>query len=83
MIMYVVVGTVSYSEVWLSEYVGDVRSFITYVSKCDLFLFGRWRVWGLLLFRGEAGRFLWFDREGVIVQDVVDGAYFMLVLFSM
>jgi hypothetical protein len=81
MIMYVVVGAVSYSEVCPSEYVGYVRSFLTYVNKCDPFVFGRWRVWGLL-FRVEAGRFLCFDREGVIVQNVVDGVYFMLLLFS-
>jgi hypothetical protein len=46
--------TVSYSEVCLSEYVGDVRSFLTYVSKHDPFVFGCG--WGLL-FRSEAGRF--------------------------
>ena len=81
MIMYGVVGAVSYSEVCLSEYVGDVRSILTYVSKCGPFVFGCWRGWGLL-FRGEAERFLWFDRERVIVQDIVNDVYFVLVLFS-
>ena len=39
MIMYGVCA-VRYSEVSLSEYVGDVCSFLTYVSKRSPFLFG-------------------------------------------
>jgi hypothetical protein len=42
MIMYCVVCAVRYYEVSLSEYVGDVYSFLTYVSKCGSFVFGFW-----------------------------------------
>jgi len=42
MIMYGVVCVVCYSEVSRSEYVGDVCSFLTYVSKRGPFVFGCW-----------------------------------------
>jgi len=48
MIMYGVVGAVSYSEVRVPEYVDDACSFLTYVNKCDPFVFGCWRGLGIV-----------------------------------
>jgi hypothetical protein len=60
----------------MSEYVGDVCSFFTHVSKCGPSVLGCW--WGLLFFWGKAGRFLWPDWERIIIQDVVDHVHFPL-----
>jgi hypothetical protein len=40
--MYCVVCALHYSEVRLSEYIGDVYSSLTYVSKRGSFVFGFW-----------------------------------------
>jgi hypothetical protein len=64
-----------------SECVGDTCSFFPHVGErgpsvcwcsCD------WLPFYCL----TAGRFMWVNREGIVVQDVVDDVHLLLVFFS-
>jgi len=77
--MYGVTSTEAYSEVCMSEYDGDACSFFTYIGEIGPSVY-RW-LWDLLLFWFIVRGFLWFEWEGVIVQDVVDYVLFGLIFF--
>jgi hypothetical protein len=57
----------------------DICGFLTYGSECGPSVLVCWS--HLLLVWVKAGGFLWLNWEGIIIKDVVDNVFFLLVFF--